>query len=203
MIPAPDSPCQTFDGHSPSSRLTACLDAAINQRLCQLILLAGMALMLLACSPSFNWREVRGTDAPYTVLLPAKPASFARPVDLGGIKVEMSMTAAEVDDTSFAIASAKLEDPAQQQAALAAMQTAMLRNISSTQHTTKTVTLKSGVQATEVVAVGAGRGGKTALALHARFAAHGGRVYQAVALGPREQLGDEVADTFLSSFALH
>ena len=166
-------------------------------RLCSALLV----LALVACSPSLNWREVRGSDAPYVVLLPAKPTSFARPVDLGGIKVEMSMTAAEVDDVNFAVASAKISDPAQRQAALAAMQAAMLRNIGSGQHSEKAVMLKGGVPATEVVA--SGKAGATSLVLHARFAVHGERVYQAIALGPAAKLSDEAADTFLSSFVLH
>ncbi|MEO0318160.1 MAG: hypothetical protein RL404_1837 [Pseudomonadota bacterium] len=165
-------------------------------RLC----IALLVLALAACSPSLNWREVRGNDAPYVVLLPAKPTSFARPVDLGGIKVEMNMTAAEVDDVNFAVASAKIDDASQRQAALATMQAAMLRNIGSDQHREKAVMLKGGVAATEVVA--SGKAGTTALVLHARFAMHGNRVYQAIALGPAARLSDETADTFLSSFEL-
>ena len=77
----------------------------------------------------------------------------------------------------------------------------MLRNIGSARHSEKPVTLKGGVPATEVLA--RGNAGKTALVLHARFALHGERVYQAIALGPAAKLSDETADTFLSSFVLH
>ena len=160
-----------------------------------------LVLAMSACSPALNWREVRGNDAPYTVLLPAKPTTFARPVNLGGIQVEMSMTAAEVDDMNFAVASAKIADAAQRQAALAAMQTAMLRNIGSAQHSEKAVTLKGGVPATEVVA--SGKAGNATVVLHARFAMHGDHVYQAIALGPAAHLSDETAETFLTSFVLH
>ncbi len=168
-----------------------------------------LAVTLAACSPELNWREVRGTDAPYVVLLPAKPTSFARQVDLGGIRVEMSMTAAEVNEVSFALATAKVEDANQRRAALAAMQAAMLRNIGSQTHTEKTVMLKGGVSATEIIATGSpgqpgqpAAAGRPVLALYARFAIHGDRVYQAIALGPRDQLSNETADTFLSSFVL-
>ena len=184
---------------SPSRRRQppASSSVSFSVRLCGALL----ALALAACSPTLNWREVRGNDAPYVVLLPAKPTSFARPVDLGGIKVDMNMTAAEVDDVNFAVASAKIADPSQRQAALAAMQAAMLRNIGSTQHSEKAVTLNGGVPATEVVA--SGKAGNTALVLHARFVLHGEHVYQAIALGPQGKLSDETADTFLSSFVLH
>ncbi len=174
---------------------------SVSTRLCSALLVPILVLALAACSPALNWREVHGGDAPYVVLLPAKPTSFARPVDLGGIKVEMNMTAAEVDDVNFAVASAKIADAAQRQAALAAMQAAMLRNIGSDKHSEKAVTLKGGVPATEIVA--SGKAGNTPLVLHARFVMHGEYVYQAIALGPATKLSDETADTFLSSFILH
>lgn len=176
----------------PLPAVTHCLSAAL------------LVAALAACSPALNWREIHGADAPFTVLLPAKPTSFTRSVDLGGIRVEMNMTAAEVDDVSFAVASARVEDANQRRAALSAMQAAMLRNIGSATHAEKTVMLKGGASATEVVASGSpGPTGKPALALHARFAIHGDRVYQAIALGPRDKLTDETADTFLASFVLH
>lgn len=159
-----------------------------------------LVLVLAACSPALNWREVHGSDAPYVVLLPAKPSSFTRPVRLGELQVEMSMTAAEVDDVNFAVASAKIADAAQRPAALAAMQAAMLRNIGSAQHSEKAVTLKGGIPATEVVATG--RAGNSAVTLHARFVMHGEYVYQAIALGPAARLSDETAETFLTSFVL-
>ena len=73
---------------------------------------------LSACTPRFDWRSVRGTDAPYTILLPAKPSTHTRSVNLGGIQASMTMTAAEVDDVTFAVGSAELPDAAQAQAAL-------------------------------------------------------------------------------------
>ncbi len=157
---------------------------------------------LSACAPELNWREVHGNDAHFTVLLPSKPATHAREIDLGGLKVEMSMTGAAVDELSLVVASAQVAEASQRAAALAAMQQAMLRNIRATKHTKKAVTLKGGAPATEIVAEGqAARDGRT-LVMHARFAARGERVYQAVALGPRDKLSAEAAETFLGSLAL-
>ncbi|AMO98462.1 putative transmembrane protein [Collimonas arenae] len=90
-------------------------------------LLLCAVLLLGACSPKFNWREVRGKDASYSVLLPAKPATFARQIDLDGTQVTMTMTAAKVDDMVFAVGSATLPDAAKAQAALGAMKTALVK----------------------------------------------------------------------------
>lgn len=158
---------------------------------------------LSACNPTLNWREVRGSDAPYTVLLPAKPATFARPVNLDGLKVDMSMTGAEVDDVSYAVASARIPDAGQRKAALAAMQAAMLRNIGSERHEQRPVVLKGGTAATEVTAEGQAGRDRHPVVLHARFAEQGERVFQAIVLGPKERLSAEAAETFLTSFALH
>jgi hypothetical protein len=73
-------------------------------------LLAAIVLACIGCSPNFNWREVQGAEPSYTVLLPAKPTSHSRAIDLDGLKVTMTMTATETDDINFAVASIKVED---------------------------------------------------------------------------------------------
>jgi len=156
---------------------------------------------LIACSPGLNWREVRNTEARYTVLLPAKPASHTRPVTLGELKVEMQMTAAEADDMNFAVASALIEDASQRENALALMQQAMVKNISGNLIHQKTLKLKDGTEASEIEASGALANGRR-VKLFARFAMKEQRVYQAVAIGPQNDLSAEIAETFLASFTL-
>ncbi len=162
-----------------------------------------LCLTLAACAPELNWREVRTDDGHASVLLPAKPATYARGIDLNGLKVEMSMTGAAVGELSFTVASVRIADAAQRPKALAAMQEAMLRNIQATKHSEKPVTLKGGVPATEVEARGRNLRNGQPLAMVARFAAHGDRVLQAVALGPQDKLSAEAAETFLGSLSLH
>lgn len=160
------------------------------------------ALLTSACSPTLNWREVTNNEVPYTVLFPAKPASHARPVNLGGLKVTMTMTAAEADDMNFAVASAMIEDEAQRKAALAFMQQAMVQNLRGEIVHQKTVTLQDGSRMTEIHAVGSAANGRRT-ALFARFAIKNQQVLQVVALGPQETLNTEIAETFLTSFVLH
>ncbi|CAN5216465.1 hypothetical protein BH11PSE11_BH11PSE11_09580 [soil metagenome] len=159
----------------------------------------GAALMLSACSPRFDWREVHGSDAPWTVLMPAKPLTMSRPVDLGGIKVTMTMTAADVDGVSFALGTAELPDAEKAAAALDVMKTAMVANIQGSIRIEK---LAAGIGGTEIEAHG-----KRILAnrvhdmlLFARFTAKGKRVYQAVVVGPEKTISREAAETFLTSF---
>ena len=90
------------------------------------------ASVLSACSPKFDWRDYRSPDAQFTALFPGKPAVLTREIDLDGKKVSLTMTASEVDGNTFAIGSAVLDSAEQAQAALPAMQTALLKNINGT-----------------------------------------------------------------------
>lgn len=159
--------------------------------------------LLVGCDPALNWREVRSNDAGYTVLLPAKPSSFDRTVNLDGLQVMMTMTAAEADGVNFAVATAVIEDETQRAKALIAMQTAMIRNIEGEIVEQKTVAVKGGATAIELHATGKAGQARVPLALFARFVTHETRVFQVIALGPKEKLGAEIADIFLSSFAFN
>ena len=170
-------------------------------RLFALFALCALATVLTGCDPALNWREVRNNDAGYVALFPAKPTSFERAVDLDGLQVMMNMTAAEADGMSFAVATAVIEDDALRAKALSAMQTAMMRNIQGELAEQKSVTVKGGATATQIHATGKAARTGMSLVLFARFVMHESRVYQVIALGPKEKLAAETADTFLSSFA--
>jgi hypothetical protein len=164
--------------------------------------IAAIFIASTGCSPNFNWREVQGTDPSYTVLLPAKPSSHSRTVDLDGLRVTMTMTAAETDDVNFAVASIKVDDESQRHAALLTMQKAMLQNIHGDVVQQKVITLKDGTAMTEIHATGKTSAGRP-LSLFARFGEHGHNVFQVIALGPSDKLTSDIADTFLPSFTPH
>jgi hypothetical protein len=96
----------------------------------------------------------------------------------------------------FAVGSAQLSTPALVQPALAAMKTAMVRNIGGT--ITSDTNLPGPTPFSELVADGS-RNGRP-VRLTARFAARNQRVYQAVVIGAPQDVPAEAIDTFLSSF---
>lgn len=163
-----------------------------------------LALVLCAgCTPTYDWRDVRGTTAPYTVLLPAKPATHARPVNLGGIQADMTMTAAEVDDVTFAVGTAELPDAAQAQAALLVMKDTLVKNIGGVVRHEKSA-LGSNLSTIDLdagPAPGTAAGGK-ANVLHAHFVARDRRVYQVIVVGREKAVRPEAVDTFLTSFRI-
>lgn len=159
---------------------------------------AAGALTLSACSPKFDWREVRGGAVPYVAVLPAKPTTLSRPIDLDGVQVAMTMTAAEVDGVTFAIGSAEMPDAMQAQAALNKMKTALVKNINgSIQHEKS-----SASGAIDIETGGSGNDGQ-ARRLFARFVANDKRIYQVLVVGPEKKVSREAVDTFFTSFKLN
>jgi hypothetical protein len=152
------------------------------------ILLAGA--LLAGCNPTYNWREVTSQDGRFKALFPAKPAVFTRVVDVDGLRVEMTMTAAEVDGATFAVGTAVAPSAARAQAALPAMRVALLRNIGAVDDVSP-----DGVH---VDATGAGKG--TSMHLSGRFEARGARFYQVIVLGPAGRTPSEQIEQFLTSF---
>jgi len=164
----------------------------------RLLLAPAAALCLVACTPHFDWREVRGTDASWIVLMPAKPAAWTRDVNFDGPKVAMTMTAVDIDGAIFAVGTATLPDDAAATNALHAMRTALVRNIAGTIKSERANTAGS-VSTLDLDAAGAGA---PPVQLHAHLVARDRRIYQVVAIGPETSLPPEAVDTFLTSFKL-
>ena len=162
-----------------------------------LILSCALAL-LAACSPKYNWREAHGDKIQFTVLLPAKPASFSRQIDLNGLPVTMTMTAAEIDGVTFAVGAAELTDAAQAPKALESMRTALINNIGGTVRDTSIPGKVEGGQVLDVVVAGVARGQPAVLM--ARLVARDKRIYQVLIVGGEKALTPENIETFYTSF---
>lgn len=162
------------------------------------LLACSAGLLLCACSPKYDWREIRGEGAPYSIMLPAKPASYSRPVNIGGNKVTMTMTATEVDGITFAVGTAELPDAATAASAITSMKEALVKNIHGTVQ--REATPSGGANADiSIDASGKDPSGQ-ARVLHARFLARDKRVYQVIVTGKEGAVPQEAVDTFLASF---
>jgi len=161
---------------------------------------AALCLLLSGCSPKYNWRDYASPDAPYRVMFPAKPATFTRTIDLDGMQVAMTMTAAEVDGATFAVGAAEAPDAARAQAALEAMQVALVRNIGATVTRQDTTVDNNGRATRDVEASGTHNGAPMHLAGH--FESRGKRFYQVIAIGRADALPAEQVEQFLTSFKL-
>lgn len=167
--------------------------------------LAGIA----GCAPEHDWREIRSEEGAFLAMLPAKPARMTRTIHLEGLKVEMTMVGAQARDVAYTVGTVALPDSndATLQRALAAMRTAMVRNIGGTERATRPVRVarvdaagaRTGDAAgIEVEAVGRMR--EREATMLARFVGIGAQAWQAVVLGDRPDR--EMAALFLESLKL-
>jgi hypothetical protein len=164
------------------------------------------ALALSACSPAYDWREVRGTNAPFSILLPAKPSSFSRDINLNGHQVTMTMTAAEVNGVTYAVGTALLPDNEKAHAALTSMKSALVKNIAGTIKLEKSSEDKSaGTTSIEIDASGllTSNSGMQPMRLVARFVAKDRQVYQVIIVGRERAVARDAIDTFFTSFKLN
>ncbi|WP_258003085.1 hypothetical protein [Janthinobacterium sp. AD80] len=163
--------------------------------------------VLSACSPKFDWRDYRSPDAQFTALFPGKPSVLTREIDLDGKKISLTMTASEVDGSTFAIGSAILDSSEQAQAALPAMKTALLKNINGTVRSEKMATAASSTpagtrqrSALSMEATGTQQGKPVLLV--GRFVAQDKHIVQIIILGEESKLSRETIDTFIDSVKL-
>jgi hypothetical protein len=178
--------------------------------------IASLALLTLtACSPRFDFREVR--TAGFVVALPGKPQTQVRDVDYGGpggpAKLSMTMISSGVGQTLFAVGAVSLPraalTPDQVEASAAWFRDALLRNVRAKLIAAQPVSVAVPNARTLRLAQavrGQGDGGKAGSTLvAARFIVVDDWLYQVIALGQQggqDELTPAVLDTFFDSFRL-
>jgi hypothetical protein len=85
-----------------------------------------------ACSPTFNWREVRAEPTPLRALLPCKPEKASRQVPMAGRPVELQVLGCEAGGATFAVLHAELGQAGRGGEVLAQWQQATLANLRGT-----------------------------------------------------------------------
>ena len=167
----------------------------------------GAALLALAaCSPTFNWREVRPESTRLSLLLPCKPDKAQKKVPLGGRPTELALLGCDAGELTFAVGSADLGDASLVAPVLAQWQTATLANMKAAPPTPGAAAASlsplkvPGADAlpTPVLVVAQGqRADGSPVAGHAAYFAQGSQVFQVVVYG--KKIPPELADTFYSS----
>jgi hypothetical protein len=170
---------------------------------CRRVALFMLPLVLIACSPTYNWREVHppaGAGADFSVLLPAKAAHYSRQVNLRGAQVSMHMTAAQTDGVTFAVATADLGDAAAASMALEAMREALLANIGASTSSQPQLPGKTDGNTRTLDLDAHGRANGRAQRLLVRLLARQHRVYQVMMLGEDKSFTNDNIETFFASF---
>ncbi|MFZ6746421.1 hypothetical protein ACO0LC_24580 [Undibacterium sp. JH2W] len=158
----------------------------------RVVLLSGL-MLCAACSPKFDWRDTRGSDAPYSILMPGKTAGDSKDLQLEGIHLKMGMQATEVGGISFAVGSTKVGDTGQTGLVMEAMKKGMIRNVQGTPETTK-------ITGPDMLEVRGKLHNGQAIMMVGRFLVRGPWVYQIVMLGQEKDMKQDVIDTYMTSF---
>jgi hypothetical protein len=166
------------------------------------------ALSLSACTPSFDWRTVVNQDGGYSVSFPAKPGVDQRPVKIAGQALPMLMQSARVGEVSFAVGVLTLpsDDPALRATVLDALEQGLARNIGAPLQT-HPVSIAVGNPGEQVIGAEFVASGVVADAhhthrmMHARFAARGTKIYEAVVVAPQAPATEQL-DQFFDSWRL-
>jgi hypothetical protein len=167
---------------------------------CQLtFLLSG----LLACNPVYNWRETRIPEAHVKLMMPCKPDTGSRQMQLAGQSVLMQMTGCETDGTLFVLAHVEMPDAHTASESLEQWKRAMLRNMQAPDGTPETTSsvknLGTRIQAVRLQARGKQENGKVVQA-QAIWFARGAHLYHAAIYADKPN--QDAVENFLSEIEL-
>lgn len=163
--------------------------------------MASTVWVLVACNPTFNWRELRLEGAPLLALMPCKPETATRPVPMLDQPTVLHMHSCETGGLTFAVAWAELPDASKaveamdqwQAASLAAIRVAPA-NAQAWGFQLAGVTAQRGLRAE-----GSDHQGQ-ALQSQTAYFSQGTKVYQAAIYGPR--IATDTSATFFDGLSL-
>lgn len=161
-----------------------------------LLLLLNLSLWLAACSPSFNWREVRLGGSELKALLPCKPDQGSRRQNLAGQEIEIAMLGCEAGGALFAVSVAELGPAAHATAVQVQWQASLLGNMQAASSKNSAWSLKGAgaqLEPLRLDARGVRPDGKAVMVQGVWFV-RGSRLYHAVIYA--ERISDEMREPF-------
>jgi hypothetical protein len=164
--------------------------------------LCGLVAVLIGCSPSLNWRDVRAAPSPLSLRLPCKPDQGSRTVPFAGRDTPLHLVGCDAAGITFAAAHAEVAADADVQAVLRQWMTLTLSHVKAQGVQEQPARVANASLALRVRASGR-RADGSPVHTEALYFAQGRRVYQAVMYAPADtREAREAADTFLSSLKL-
>jgi len=156
-------------------------------------------LVLGACAPSLDWREIRAGGGAAAVMLPCKPNLATRSVQLAGQPARMSMLSCKAGELSWSLATADLGDPTRVGPALKALPESIRANIGGETVESRPARVRGATphEAQVRVVVRGRRQDGAPIAAQVVVFSYGTQVFQAVVMG--ERVPEEAAAVFFDS----
>jgi len=157
-----------------------------------------LAASAAACSPTFNWREVRPGSGTLRAMLPCKPDTGTRPAPMAGREVQIQAMGCEAGGATFAVLSADVGEAGRAGEALAQWRQATLSNMRAGRSSDQPFLPPGGMALPQAVRVTAGgqRPDGSPVQSQAVYAARGAQVVQAVVYA--DKIPAEAAATFFA-----
>lgn len=158
-------------------------------------------LLISACTPALNWRDVRFESADGTTLkaeLPCKPDTATRKQQLGGFQVELGMMGCSANEATFTLSRVPLVDPLSAPKVLTAWQAAAAANVKANPVPSTAATVSGAgawPQAARVTLLGTTS--QAQILWFAKQSSAGITLYQAAVYG--KKLSTEAVTTFFES----
>jgi hypothetical protein len=162
------------------------------------------AMVALACSPVFDWRETRPEGSGAALMFPCRPAEQERAVRIGAAVLPMQLHSCTAGGATFALGMVDVADPADVTPLLAAFRAQAPANLGGTaseQGAFAPPGATPNPQSVRIAYAGARPDGSRVVA-QAAFFVKGLRLHQATILGADDAGGREAADTFFGAIRL-
>ena len=163
-----------------------------------------LSLVLVACSPTLNWRVVQAGEGELKAMLPCKPDTGRRQQELAGQTLTVQMLGCEAGDALFAISVTDLGDESRAPAVQVQWQTSLLGTMLATRVKTGTYTIRGAGAGAALAPVSLQASGLRPdgrpVAMHGVWFARGTRLYHAVIYA--EHIRPELSEPFFGGLAL-
>jgi len=164
----------------------------------------GAAMAVLACAPTFNWREVRPDGSGVATLFPCRPVKEERLTRIGTSASQMQLHSCGAGGATFSLAAIDAGDPAAVAPMLDALRDQAAANLAgpaTEQGPFAPPGATPNPRSARVAIVGKRPDGRRVVA-QAAFFVKGFRLYQATVLNADVAGGPEAADTFFGAIRL-
>jgi hypothetical protein len=164
--------------------------------------LAASALVLAACAPALDWRDVRAAGSQLQMQFPCRPQLQERTLKLAGAPVRLALQACSAGGQTWGLGVADVGEPARVEAALAELRAGAAANLAARPAPLLAWAVPGATPhagAGRLVLDGRGPDGVT-LRMELAVFAHGTQVFQASVLGAT--VPAEAAAAYFSSLHL-
>lgn len=164
----------------PSLAVLFCPNSERWSRCVSQVFILSCLYTLTACSPTFNWRDVRPEKTTLTAQFPCKPEKVVRALELAGQPVSMTMLFCEAGGATFTLAYADIKDTAMLPVTLKKWRQTTLVNFRAQQPVEARLEIAGSNPSTPpgmVTAQGIGQDGRS-LSVHVGWFAMGSKAFQ-------------------------